>query len=117
MPKLTLSLENLSEVKGGLVAAMVDKGLARIAEDIERAPDIAEWRKVTLEIKAKPILDQGELENVAVEFVVKPTTPSRVTSARMEIKHGQRNSKQLVFNVDAIDNPNQSTITDMEGVE
>ena len=67
-----LSLETLHQVKGGLVSAMMFKALNRVNTDIEQAPDIAEWREVTLKIRARPVLDQGELSDVGVEFVVNP---------------------------------------------
>ena len=107
-----LRLETLHEVKGGLVAAMLQKALNRIATDIENAPDITDWRKVTLEIRAKPILDQGELDGVAVEFVVNPKTPARVTSSQMQVRSTTNGARQLFFPEDWHEdaNPNQTMI-------
>lgn len=107
-----LSLANLSQVKGGLIEAMLAKALNRIATDIETAPDIEDWRKVTLEIRAKPVLDRGMLDDVAVEFVVKPTTPARVTSTRMQVRSGEDGVRQLYFQLDAPDNPRQASVLD-----
>lgn len=105
-----LTLDNLAQVKGGLVALMIEKALNRMATDIESAPDIPDWREVTLKIRAKPVLDQGELDDVAVEFVVNPKTPARVTSARMQVRSTTNGSRQLFFNIDSPDNPDQMTL-------
>lgn len=117
MPMLQLSLANLAELKGGLVERMLQSALNRMAIDLRSAPDIAEWRKVILEIRAKPTIEDGELGDVIVEFGVAPKVPTRVTSARMAVKSATNGAKQLFFSVDAPDNPKQTTITDIPGVE
>ena len=105
-----LSLESLHELKGGLVAAMLNKALSRIAADIETAPDIKDWRKVELVIKAQPVLDQGYLDGVNVEFIVKGTNPARVTSSQMHVKADEVGQRGLYFNVDSPDSPDQMTL-------
>jgi hypothetical protein len=92
-----LSLENLSIVKGGLVSAMMSKALGRISTDIKQAPDIDDWRSVTLKIRARPYREQGQLSGADVEFIVDPKTPSRVTSARMDIRSTATGAIQLFF--------------------
>lgn len=105
-----LNLDTLSDVKGGLVAIMLEKALSRMAQDIEAASDIPEWRTVTLEIRAKPVCEQHELDRVATEFVVKGKVPSRVTSTSMFVRHATNGARQLMFNIDAPDNPEQHTL-------
>lgn len=117
MPMLELSLSNLAELKGGLVERMLKSALNRIALDLRAAPDIAEWRRVTLEIRAKPTIEDGDLGDVIVEFAVAPKVPTRVTSSRMQVRSATNGGKQLFFSVDAPDNPAQKTITDVPGVE
>jgi len=118
MPMLKLNMESLAKLKGGLVAIMLEKQLGQMARDIEHASDIKDWRKVTLEIRARPVLDMGELDSVEVEFVVTGRVPARVTSSRMitrddlESPVGQR---QLFFQLDAPDNPAQQSLLDDEG--
>jgi len=105
-----LSLETITDVKGGMVALMVEKALQRLAMDIEAAPDISEWRKVTLEIRAKPVMENLELSHVITEFAVRGKVPDRVTSASMCVRSNERGLKQLCFNLDAQDNPSQMTM-------
>ena len=117
MPMLQLTLENLAELKGGLIERMLSSALNRVAQDLRTAPEIADWRKVVLEIRARPTIEDGELGDVIVEFAVSPKVPARVTSSRMQVKSATNGAKQLFFSVDAPDNPAQKTITDIEGVE
>ena len=117
---VVLSLETLADVKGGLVAIMLEKALARMAQDIEVASDIKDWRTVTLEIRAKPVCEQHELSHVVTEFVVKGKVPSRVTSTSMFVRSNTNGARQLMFNIDAPDNPHQKTLLpvgDEEGSE
>lgn len=109
-----LSLESIQHVKGGLVDVMLAKALHRMADDVAAAPDIGEWREVALVIRAKPVCDQGELDRVDTEFVVKGKVPSRSTSTVMLVRKSTAGLKQLVFNVDAQDNPDQMTLLDSE---
>lgn len=115
MPMIKLSLENLAKVRGGLVAIMVEKALLRMAEDLERAPDIAEWRTVTLEIAAKPLMENRELSDVDVEFRVKGKVPTRVASSRMAVRRGPNagDGRTLMFAEDSDDDPNQLTFSDL----
>lgn len=111
---VVLSMDSLKDVKGGLVAVMLEKALTKMAMDIEAAPDIAEWRTVQLEIRAKPICEQMELAAVATEFVVKGKVPARVTSASMLVRAAPSGIRQLVFNLDAQDNVRQQTLLETE---
>lgn len=117
---VALNLESLKDVKGGLVCVMIEKALSRMAQDIEAASDIPEWRTVTLEIRAKPICEAHELDRVVTEFVVKGKVPSRVTSTSMYVRSATNGARQLMFNIDAPDNPGQRTLLpvgDEEGDE
>ena len=105
-----LSLQSLCELKGGIVDRMMRKALNRMAMDLREAPDIGEWRKVALLIRAKPTIEDGELSDVVVEFEVSGKVPARVTSARAEVKTASNGAKQLFFAVDSPDNPHQHTL-------
>jgi len=112
-----LNLETLVDVKGGMVNAMLAKALQRMADDIVSAPDINEWREVSLCIRAKPKCEQMELSHVETEFVVKGKVPSRVTSATMVVRSTQNGARQLMFNIDAQDNPSQMSLINEEDEE
>lgn len=112
---VALDMESLKDVKGGLVSLMMAKALQRAAIDIEAAPDITENRVVTLEIRMKPVLERMELSHVVTEFVVKGKVPARVTSAAMLVRPTENGSRQLVFNLDAQDNPAQQTLLPVGG--
>lgn len=105
-----LTLESIAEVRGGLVNVMVAKALQRMAQDLEAAPDIPEWRSVVLEIRAKPHLENMELDHVSVEFVVKGKVPSRACTSVMLVRSQTNGSRQLMFNVDSADNPHQQPL-------
>jgi len=111
MPLFDVSLENLHKVKGGLVALMLQRALDRVALDIASAPDLPDWRQVTLKIKAKPVLEQLELDHVAVEFEVGMRNPTRVTSSNMLIREKDK-QQRLVFNLDSEEDPHQRSIHD-----
>jgi len=112
MPFEKLTLGNLAAVKDGLVALMVQKALDRIAADIEQAPDIPDWRKCTLVVRAKPQLDMGHLDDVVVEFEVGAAVPKRVTSARMDVRSDSKGHRSLHYQRDALDNPRQGSLLD-----
>lgn len=115
MPFEQLTLPTIDKVKGGLVSAMLAKALNRIAVDIETAPDISEWRKVQLLIRAKPILDQGQLDDVSVEFEIGTGIPKRVTSCIMDVRSDAEGVRGLFYQVDAQDNPAQRSLLDQGG--
>jgi hypothetical protein len=100
----------MAELKGGLVDRMVKQALNRMAMDLRAAPDIPDWRKTTLTIRAKPTIEDGELGDVVVEFEVTGKVPARVTSARMDVRSTTNGSKQLFFNIDEPDSPAQHTL-------
>lgn len=114
-----LTLENILKIKGGLVNAMVARKLNQIVVDIEAAPDISEWREVTLKIKAKPVaeVNQGfvELKDVVVEFHVPGVKiPVRSTSIMACVRPATNGARQFHFQADAPDNPDQLTLLDDE---
>jgi len=109
-----LTLDSLAELKGGLVDRMFRQAMNRLAMDLRAAPDIPDWRKVTITVRAKPTIEDGELGDVITEFEVNGKVPPRVTSARMEVKSSPTGAKQLFFNVDAPDEPAQHTLLPRE---
>jgi hypothetical protein len=109
-----LDLGTLAEFKGGLINRMVAAQLNRVALDLETAPDIPEWRKVSVTMRAKPVIEDGELADVVWECEVSGKLPARVTSARMRVKKAGTGAKQLAFEMDAPDNPDQVSLFDQE---
>ena len=114
LQKLQVDLRSLAELKGGLVDRMFQAAMNRLAIDLRSAPDIPEWRKVTVEFRAKPTIEDGELSDVITEVVVHGKCPPRVTSARMEVLSAPNGAKQLYFNVDSPDSPDQHTLLPVE---
>ena len=102
-----LTLENLSQLKGGMIERMLAHALNRISMDLQAAPELRETRRVVLEIMATPICEEGELSDVVVDFAVGSKMPKRITSARMVVRSSTNGSKQLFFALDAPDNPAQ----------
>lgn len=107
---VSLSLENLKEVRGGLVEAMFNKAMQRMAQDIEAAPELSEFRKVVIEVRAKPVCELGELIRVDTEFAVLGKVPTRVATAVTVLRSNTNGASQLMFNLDAQDEPNQHTL-------
>ena len=105
-----LTLETLGEIKGGIVARMFAQAMNRLAADLRAAPELPDWRKVVITIRAKPTLEDGNLGDVITEFEVSGKVPARVTSARMEVKGATNGAKQLFFNMDSPDVPEQHTM-------
>ena len=112
-----LTLDTLADLKGGLVDRMFRQAMNRLAMDLRAAPDIPDWRKVTIVVRAKPTMEDGELGDVITEFEVSGKVPARVTSATMQVKSSQNGAKQLFFNVDAPDNPQQHTLLPRDETE
>ena len=105
MSLIELSVKSLADLKGGLVDRMLAAALNKVAIDLRAAPDVPEFRKVQLEIRCKPIVDDGELSDVIVEFAVGSKLPPRVTSSRMSVRSAANGAKQLFF---AVDDPEES---------
>lgn len=115
MPLVKLELENMHELKGGLVALMFDKAIRRAVEDIEGAPDIDDARTVELFVKMKPVREGGRLEEIDFEVGVKGRVPSRSTSLRMVSRSDLdeatgRRQMSLFYQADAPDNPFQPSV-------
>lgn len=111
MPLKELTFDTLqNELKGGLVGRMLAGAMNRVAQDLVNAPDNPDARKVTLEITAKPIMEDGELGDAAIEFSVGHKIPKRVTSARMVVKRNDQGVQQFFFAVDSPDNPDQKPL-------
>lgn len=118
MPMMEFDLAALLEFKGGLVDRMVKAQTNRVAIDLETAPDIAEWRKVVVTLRFKPVIEEGDLADVITEIEVSGKIPARTTSARMVVKKNRQGAKQLYFELDAPDNPDQLSLLDsMKGEE
>lgn len=112
MPMMEFDLGSLLEFKGGLVDRMLRAQTNRVAIDLETAPDIPDWRKVVVTMRFKPVIEEGELADVITEIEVSGRVPARVTSARMVVRRGKSGAKQMWFELDAPDNPDQMSIFD-----
>ena len=112
MSMMEFDLAALLDFKGGLVDRMVKAQTNRVSIDLETAPDIPDWRKVVVTMRFKPVIEEGELADVITEIEVSGKIPARVTSARMVVRRGKSGAKQLFFELDAPDNPDQLSIFD-----
>jgi hypothetical protein len=112
MPMMEFDLSALLDFKGGLVDRMVRAQTNRVAIDLETAPDIPDWRKVVITMRFKPVIEEGELSDVTTEIEVSGKIPARMTSARMIVRKNKQGAKQLYFELDAPDNPDQLSLLD-----
>jgi len=105
-----MSLASLGQLKGGLVERMFEQAQNRIALDLQSAPDIGDKRKLTITLLYRPVVEDGDLADVITEIDVGHRVPHRVTSIRCTVKKNQKGAKQLFFNMDAPDSPEQHTL-------
>ena len=112
MPHLALSLETLHLLRGGRLDFHFRKALQRAVDDINSSPDISDARKVIIELKLEPVLDQGELDYIDYDARVKGTCPPRSCNGRGLSRRGPNagDGNQLFFEVDAQDNPDQRSL-------
>lgn len=81
MPKLELNLENLKDLGDGKIQVAFGLELQRALKDCLNRPNEKKARKVTLEVSATPIAQEGECEGVNVAFDIKSTVPARRTQS------------------------------------
>jgi len=112
MALMEFDLAALLDFKGGLVDRMVKAQTNRVAVDLETAPDIPDARKVVITMRFKPVIEEGELSDVTTEIEVSGRMPARVTSARMIVRKNRVGAKQMFFELDAPDNPDQLSVFD-----
>ena len=107
MAKQTLTFEALQNIGGGLLSAGFDEAVERVDHDCRDRPTVGEARKITIEVQLTPAADQrGNLDHVAVAFVLKDTMPKRKTPTYV-MKPGRDG---LQFNELSRDNPDQGTL-------
>jgi hypothetical protein len=109
-----LRLETLNDVKGGLIGVMLAKALNRIASDLKSGDDLPDARKLKLEIRFKPVVENKRLVQVDVDFGVSTTLPARGTHAVMLVGQAERGDQQLFFSLDSPGNPRQGTLLPAE---
>ena len=107
-----LTLEKLMEdLDGGRVGVAFQQQIKRVVNDMADRPRDEKERKVTLEFKAVPVMDdQGFLDEVKGKFHVTSSVPKLRSK---EYSFGFRKSKtgpMLVFNDLSDDDVNQKTI-------
>lgn len=103
------SITKIGEQEGGVVALMIDKALGRAIEDIFRAPDIKDARKVNVEIALVPRIENEQVKDVICEYRVKGKVPDRIASSRMMMRRNDSGQLALFYSVEAPDNPAQHT--------
>lgn len=103
-----LSLETMSLVDHGKIAAALDLHLKRCSQDCIDRPGDANPRKVALTINLKPKLQQdGDVTDVYAEFEIASTVPKhRSRPIHLMPRHGGH----LVFSPDSQDNAEQMTL-------
>jgi hypothetical protein len=108
MPLREFNLPAIQELDGGKIAIAFGEHLKRAALDCNDRPGDRSPRSVELKATLKPTIgEDGDLEDVKVEFEVKSKTPvqrSRVFS--MDIDRQGR----LKFNIDSPDDVDQRTL-------
>ena len=112
MPFMPLTLETLKDLDMGRVSVAFQLELQRIVLDCIDRPGDKNPRKVTIEMKVTPIVDDtGSCEGASGEFSVKSSVPQR----KSKPYHFRANKKgALVFSEESPDNADQTTFGDMD---
>ena len=105
--ELTLSAL-MRDLDGGRISEAFMRELQRVALDCEDRPADDKARKVRLELRVEPVLDeQGFLESIKGKFFVTSQVPQRRSKT---YDFGFRKGGHLVFNDLSDDNIHQGTI-------
>jgi hypothetical protein len=78
-----LSMENLSKLDSGKLAACFDHHLQNVLRDCEDRPHETGKRKIVLEIEITPVADEVSISHVATVYNVKTAVPKAKTRAIM----------------------------------
>lgn len=111
MARQVLNLGSLIMLDGGRAEKAFNLELQKIVADLDDRPAVTKARKVTLELNIEPTNEEhGAVVDAEVTFRVGSKIPGRQTKAyRMKID-GAKGT--LVFNPDAPENADQTTIGD-----
>lgn len=107
-----LTLESLENLDLGKASLAFNQQIKRIAVDCLDRPGDVNARKVTLEVAAKPVVnDDGSCERVKLQIQV----TSKIPSYRTRVYDlGLRKNGVLVFSEDSPENFDQATFFDGE---
>jgi hypothetical protein len=108
----TFTLENLENLDLGKASTAFNLQIKRIAADCLDRPGDANARKVTLEVAAKPVVnDDGSCERVKLQIQVSSKIPSYRTRV---YDLALRKNGVLVFSEESPENFDQKTFFDGE---
>lgn len=99
-----LEFKQIENILGGAIAIKINKELRKAFLDCADAPELTAARSVTLKIDMKPQMQRGEFIGCEVSFGVGGKIPTQAVVVNM--KAGDQG---LLFQPDAVDNPNQTT--------
>lgn len=106
MAQQILTFETLGDVDDGSIRVAVDQALRSLFHDLNDRPGLKKSRKLTLNIDFTPrTSDQGHLDDVAVGFQIKTSSPAKQTAVLMAVK-----GSGLAFQASVPDNPNQEPL-------
>jgi hypothetical protein len=111
-----LTLESLAELDGGKGAAAFMHHLTRAAADCADRPMDGKARVVTLKVELTPVAeeagpDRGECHEVKLKVSATSTVPTHKTKVySLGLRNADTLKPMLVFNEDAPDNVNQTTM-------
>lgn len=117
MALMQFRVENLKDVDGGRLAAVVNMAMKRLLEDCADRPRESAARKLTLELTFVPGYSDPnthDLETVYVGYGLKESFPAKKSGF---INCSLRKDHTLVFNDLAPDNAAQRTFDEVDGGE
>jgi hypothetical protein len=113
MPQIEVRAETLAKIRGGLIAAMLNRYLERMEQDCKASPDIKEKRVVNLKIELSPVMQDMQLSYVDYQFSIGEKAPSRAAGLRASIRY-QNGKQRILFEEDSQDNPDQASLLDSQ---
>lgn len=102
------SLKSLSTIDGERIAIAFEQALRRVVQDCEDRPGEKKDRGVTLSLAVKPRLTpDGLCDDCDIQVAVTDTVPKRKSKVyNMSLRKGGH----LLYNADALDDVEQSTL-------
>jgi hypothetical protein len=108
---MKLSMQTIQEVDDGRIAAAFNIALERAIADLDDRGADKKTRKIALTVTLKPVVQEGQVEEIEADFQVITKTPAlQSRTYRMQPRGG----KSLLFNAAAPENANQGTLDDLK---
>lgn len=108
-------LDTLTELDGGRVVEAWNQALRRALGDCKDRPAVKKDRKVTLELRLRPVVEEDrDVTECEGHFLVKDTVPTRESKDYSFAMRGLRGEPVLVFNDLSEDNVRQRTLDEYE---